>query len=229
MGKYLKHIKVSVYHQDCPTCIASEKFPEIKLEQASEPSILHGKGKQKNYQLLFNAVAPDRKSLQDYLNSVKHSKRVRGLDVLRRTDTEALFLIKVNATSSYDTVLKSNVICTSPVMTEAGYENYEALLTDPNAMKKLLHELSDIGQMKIRRIGDYEQSSGAPVKLTAKQQEALSLALAQGYYKWPKKVGLDDLAAMQNISRRSFQERLRRAEANVFPYFLEKYLGMKKN
>jgi predicted DNA binding protein len=159
---------------------------------------------------------------------VKRSKRVRGIDVLRRTDTEALFLIKVKATSSYDTVLKSNVICTSPVMTEGGYESYDVLLTDPSGMKKLMGELSDIGQMKILRIGDYEKSPDPPVRLTAKQQDALSLALAQGYYKWPKKVGLDDLAAMQDISRRSFQERLRRAEANVFPYLLEKILGAKR-
>ncbi|MFH1470484.1 MAG: helix-turn-helix domain-containing protein [Candidatus Micrarchaeota archaeon] len=227
MGKYLKHIKVSVHHQDCPTCLASEKFPEIKLEQASEPSILQGKGKQKNYQLLFNAVAPDRKSLEDYLSSVKNSKRVREVDVLKRSEKEALFLIKVKATSSYDTVLKSNVICTSPVMTEGGYENYDVLLTDPDAMKKLLNELSDIGQMKILRIGDY-QKADEHVRLTTKQKEALTLALAQGYYRWPKKVGLEDLAAMQNISRRSFQERLRRAESNVFPYFLEKYLNIRK-
>jgi predicted DNA binding protein len=91
----------------------------------------------------------------------------------------------------------------------------------------MLSELSEIGQLKLLRIGDYEKSE-SELNLTKKQEEALGLAFTQGYYNWPKKVTLEELAIMSNISRRSLQERLRRAEAKLFPPFLEKTLGIKK-
>ncbi|MCL6089244.1 MAG: helix-turn-helix domain-containing protein, partial [Candidatus Marsarchaeota archaeon] len=90
---------------------------------------------------------------------------------------------------------------------------------------RLARELSSIGDVKIMRVGDYRHEAGAAPSLTNKQKEALSVALINGYYAWPRHVGLVQLADAAHISRRSMQERLRRAEAKLFPHTLKKYLG----
>ncbi|MFH1448050.1 MAG: helix-turn-helix domain-containing protein [Candidatus Micrarchaeota archaeon] len=228
MGKRIKYLKVSIYHQGCSASKTSEKFPEIRLEQASPVTYLRKKKNQVDYQLLWNIYAPDKQELDKYLKALRDSEGIISIEVLKRTDTEALVLWTTRApSSSYDSVLKSNIMYSSPVTVERGYEIHNVLSTHPDHMKKMLGELSNIGQMKILRIGDYEKSE-IPIKLTKKQEESLNLAFTQGYYRWPKKVTLEDLASMQDLSRRSFQERLRRAESKLFSHYLRKSFGKKK-
>jgi len=87
-------------------------------------------------------------------------------------------------------------------------------------MQSTLRELEQIGETKILRLGDHIPKK-SKYGLTKKQKKALAMALDNGYYKWPKNVNLDELAAMEKISRRSLQERLRRAESKVIPKAIE--------
>lgn len=224
MGRYIKQLKVSVHHQGCSACLSSEKFPEITLEQACPPSYLRKREHQVDYEILYRVYAPTKGDLDSYLKALKGLKGVTLLEVLKRWDNEALILVRTkDSSSSYSKVLQSNVICSSPVIIKNGFEQYEVVSTDPDQMRRMLSELSDVGQMKVLRIGDFERLHTG-LKLTRKQEEALELAFSQGYYKWPKRVTLEELAATQNISRRSLQERLRRAEAKLMPHFLEQLI-----
>jgi predicted DNA binding protein len=54
------------------------------------------------------------------------------------------------------------------------------------------------------------QASG---RLTARQREALALARERGYYEWPRSVSAADLAADLGVSKATFLEHLRTAEA----------------
>jgi len=91
----------------------------------------------------------------------------------------------------------------------------------------LSKELSAIGDVKLMRVGDYRSEVPGPT-LTDKQKDALAVALLNGYYSWPRGVGLEQLASVAKISRRSMQERLRRAEAKLFPSLVKSYLEKKK-
>jgi len=55
----------------------------------------------------------------------------------------------------------------------------------------------------------------------------LKQALAYGYYEWPKKATLTDLAQKTGIPRRTFQERLRKAESKMFPQMLKEFINEK--
>jgi hypothetical protein len=54
------------------------------------------------------------------------------------------------------------------------------------------------------------------MELTPKQQQALQIAFDHGYYQWPRKTNLNDLALASGCNRRTLQENLRRAESKVF-------------
>lgn len=57
--------------------------------------------------------------------------------------------------------------------------------------------------------------------LTAKQKEALELAASMGYYDYPRRVYLEQMARKLGISRISLQERLHKAESKILPRLLK--------
>lgn len=56
---------------------------------------------------------------------------------------------------------------------------------------------------------------GSGYGVTARQREALLLAVEWGYYAIPRETGTADLAARLGISKQSVTERLRRGTANL--------------
>ena len=90
----------------------------------------------------------------------------------------------------------------------------------PTDIKKLLDELEQIGETKIFSIKNSavsKQSFG----LTPKQRHALVSAISMGYYEWPKKANLEELAAKLGVKRRTLQENLRKAESKLLPKLLD--------
>ena len=57
-------------------------------------------------------------------------------------------------------------------------------------------------------------------KLSERQHEAFQLAVRQGYYKYPRKIELQQLAKLMNVSVSTYQEHLRRAEEKLVPSYL---------
>lgn len=64
-------------------------------------------------------------------------------------------------------------------------------------------------------------------KLSEKQRDALYSALEAGYYSFPRKADLKDLAKAARVSIPTFQEHIRRAEERVMPLLAPKYLKSK--
>ncbi len=55
--------------------------------------------------------------------------------------------------------------------------------------------------------------------LTDKQLEALQIAVREGYYNYPRKLTIPELAKSKKVSYSTFQEHLRKAESKVIDYF----------
>lgn len=64
-------------------------------------------------------------------------------------------------------------------------------------------------------------------KLSEKQQQALELAFRQGYYSYPRKVDLRQLAAKSGCALSTFQEHLRKAETSLLPFLIQDFLKKK--
>ena len=57
-------------------------------------------------------------------------------------------------------------------------------------------------------------------RLSNKQREAYQLAVENGYYKFPRKIGLEEMAKIMKISVSTFQEHLRKAEEKIIPSYI---------
>ena len=58
-------------------------------------------------------------------------------------------------------------------------------------------------------------------KLSDKQKEVIQLAVKRGYYEFPRKVNLNDLAKELKLSKPTLQQHLRTAEKKVVPFLTE--------
>ena len=224
----VKAATIGVFHHDCQTSLSSEKFPGITLEQISPVVYLSKKPAKIDYSLMWGIDANSPSELEEYLKYVKNDKATKKLHILEKGGNHALILLRFKGSSStYDAVLSSKVSQTSPVVAKSGYEVYNLVAEDPKNIQKMLNELSCIGDVKVMRVGDFKRLPASSPSITKKQADALKVALMNDYYSWPRGATLEELARVANVSRRSLQERLRRAEAKLMPYVLKDYLKKK--
>lgn len=85
----------------------------------------------------------------------------------------------------------------------------------PNTESKLFY----LKQQKINNLMIYAMLP----KLTAKQKNALVLAVANGYYGYPRKTKLKYLAKLMKISLSTYQFHLAKAEAKLMPFLVKKF------
>jgi predicted DNA binding protein len=87
------------------------------------------------------------------------------------------------------------------------------------AIKKYKGKLYYLKQEKIADIGIL---SILP-KLTNKQKQALHLAIEKGYYEYPKKIKLEELAKLIGISLSTYQAHIRKAEKKLLPFVMKRF------
>jgi len=108
-----------------------------------------------------------------------------------------------------------------------GWEEAEIACIDRKDLQKIIKigekkynlELLTFKKMKIFDIGIL---SILP-KLTKKQKNALELAEKKGYYEYPRKVKLEQLAKLSRLSLSTYQAHLRKAEKKLLPFIIKKY------
>lgn len=75
---------------------------------------------------------------------------------------------------------------------------------------------ADIEVTRISSSGPPQGSTPRRIdRLSEAQREAYELARAEGYYSWPRKITVRDLAEKQDISKTTFLEHLRKAESKL--------------
>jgi len=105
-----------------------------------------------------------------------------------------------------------------------GWEYIEIACIDKGELVQLLKSAKKLYHGEI-----FSLKRGTPKSLTnlelspelsKKQEEVLALALEEGYYEYPRKITLPELAGQLNKSYSTFQEHLSKAEGKLVSFFL---------
>lgn len=128
----------------------------------------------------------------------------------------------------YPKIYNSMLIYPAPAfLDKEGFEITEVASWDRKKLQELIKALEEtkttesfeILEFKEKILDDIYISKLMP-KLPKKQKEAIKLAFREGYYKFPKKVSLDKLSKKSKVSKPTYRENLRKAEAKILPKFL---------
>jgi len=99
----------------------------------------------------------------------------------------------------------------------------ETYISDRELISELVERLKavtenvSLNRLTARREGAVESTSTTLElsQLTAKQREAATIAVENGYYETPRQTSLDDLAATLDISKSALSQRLNAVEAKL--------------
>lgn len=110
-----------------------------------------------------------------------------------------------------------------PIVFHGGHEVYTVLAPTRQRLRQLLERLQEFGDVELQSVADVRpEALGVSVRLgqvfgalTERQLAVLTTAVRGGYYASPRQTSAEALAAGFGISRATFEEHLRKAEARV--------------
>jgi predicted DNA binding protein len=113
-----------------------------------------------------------------------------------------------------------------PIIFEAGKANYRVVCPDRESIRKAIRSISSTGyEVNLLSVRDFNfctfademfiSPSNILSGVTSRQLSALADAFSEGYFEEPAKVDIDELAKRAKISRSTYSEHLRKAEAKL--------------
>lgn len=224
----LRKATIGVRHKGCWGSLCTLDFPEIIMKEKGPINIEKIK-EGVRLSACWDVFFKDKKEFEDFLKHLKKYEMIQEIKVISLYDNHALLKTAwINKSSSYNTVLNNNCLYTSPVTQKNGYEIYDVITEDPKELVKLIENLDGIGEAKLFSIGRINPESH-PFKLTEKQANAIQLAVSHNFYDWPRKVSLEEVAALIGMKRRTFHENLRKAEAKILPHLIKHFFEKQEN
>lgn len=128
-------------------------------------------------------------------------------------------------TSVDETMEDHGCLVLYPVVYRAGWEEYRIIAMDEEKLGPLFADLKKQGELDITSKRKNEEgllshsfvlsSTELFSGLTAKQADALKVAIEHGYYRVPRKIRFEDIAKSRKTPRTTFEEHVRKAESKI--------------
>lgn len=162
-----------------------------------------------------------------FLMELKKDKRVKRVEVYRDfTFIHAGHIISRKAKAETRIFYNPQYIRVKPVhIASDGWEYWEVACLDRAELNKLIEaatvfyhgEIFAIRSEKLKNVTSLELAPN----MTEKQAEAVGLAFRKGYYDYPRKLTIPQLARMVKRSYSTFQENLSKAENKIIGHFMK--------
>lgn len=177
--------------------------------------IVDGRAMESLVELGRNAGDSGLAAMSDLIHSQPNVSEFRSL----ATGAEhVLGIVRCENCLSCRTLVTSDCFVTSTISREGAVE-WTLRFDDKRKIAKLVGDLQRARiPVDVARIASVR---GEPV-LTPRQSEVLRLALASGYFDFPKRVGIEALAQRLGVSKSTVAETLHRAERKVLETFVER-------
>ncbi len=153
---------------------------------------------------------------------LRGSQYIKKLDVVNVDQHQLVGSVTAERCVVCDTFAGLNTFVVGGDVVEGGKSKWELLVSGDDALQKLFSRLERAGvaYKLVKKVA----LSGKP-QLTARQDEVLRIALMMGYFDFPKRIRLEELASRLGVTAGTLSEILRRAEkAALTKYFESKNL-----
>ncbi len=224
----MKQIEFSVSHDDCWGCDTTNKFPDVILSFERLVGIKPLKNNYSTEISIWKTIAPDENTLNGFLDVFSKHPRILKLEVLSKNKNSARILLITRWEGMImEKISKYNVWFDNGVEISKGFDHFKVYADKGKGIGSMFSELKEVGDLRIHSIKNIERINNSDFEvikslLTQKQFEALIVADKHGYYSWPRKANLSELAEKLNMSRQGFQDNLRTAEMKILPIIIKK-------
>jgi len=215
------YLKFKLKHTDCIVHPLVEKY-NLHVEFYPLGSYLKGNFV---YTSSIHILKGDEKDIKKYLAELKKDKRIVKIEV-----SKVIFMLtKENSSKkTYQVMYNPKLLYITPAFNSPdGFEIWDVACWDRKPLEELIEVMEKAKTTIYFEVLKFEEKDMDDIyilqlfpQLPKKQRQAIELAYKHGYYQFPKKTNLDKLAKMMGISKATFQENLKKAEAKLIPLLL---------
>ena len=199
--------KFSIKHQGCWTPSLSEKYPDFKFLVPNSTRLKDGAVGD-----MFYFSGPEGQ-FDGILNFLNHFPTIKRAEVMERAED---YMIVNVVTASTKTISKkiydSGCFILAPIEFDGPEEFWTIGSANRKNIKGLYKKLQSVGQTRLLFLREVDFGMS---ELTQMQKKSLEFAISCGYYMWPRKTTATKLAKRLGISKTTFLEHLRKAEAKI--------------
>jgi len=228
---YVAVLDIAQY--DCPVVKLTEAVSDVKIFVVGVNVSDINQGYEKIY---VDVEYPDDEVAFRFLKSIQENRFVKSYAVLFRRSNEMRLSMYIKKTRAMESAVKLDAVPLAPWVSINGVEKwtlgffsrkqlyeYLSVVKEQDVIEKVkIEEIPDevvrdisllyINVIKlINDIGD----------LTEKQLNILNIAVREGYYEWPRRMNVAELASRMNVSRAAIIKLLRRAESKIMRSIVE--------
>jgi len=199
----------------------------VELQFYSRNYYLKGK---KIYFINSGIVLGDEKNKEKFFSDLKKDPKIKELEINNDFFISVYSETATNArVEALKTVYNQKLTFLKPVVIDSeGWEEWEVFSFNRDDLERIIKEAEKLGKvnfellfLKEQKIKDLMIYSVVP-NLTDKQKAVFELAVSSGYYGYPRKAKLQDLAKEVGLSLSTFQFHLAKAEGKLMPFFSKK-------
>lgn len=166
-----------------------------------------------------------------FIDVLENMPQVKDIKILeKKARCCSLILIK-DFCDFYDKIMSKKILVLTPYIMSKGLRKFIAVVPERSELDTFNKMLEEHGRVIDKERLSFEQAISYLEKnvvlvdlnsmLTPKQLEILDLAYRCGYYDWPRKIKLDEISKLMNISKTTVCEHLRRAELKILKFILK--------
>ena len=153
------------------------------------------------------------KILDDAIDEIREHPSVGGVTIKTRQAGSATFIVDVVKCVACEVLMKAKAFMVFPVSIHKGRMKWLLITDDNSTVGKIVGDLEDCGcDVRIERVTPFE---GRGI-LTERQEELVRVALASGFFDFPRKIGSLELAKKLGISVSTLSEIMRATQRRIF-------------
>jgi predicted DNA binding protein len=207
--------------------IFTERTKKFNVKFYGYPLTHYIKGN-KAFFVVNGFLAGEEKNKRAFLSDLKKDRRIVNLET--KKDYMNVLINYPNdeiTRTDMNTFYDSAIIHVEPILNDIdGFEYWTIASFEKTALQKLILSAKKIHNGKLlmmvsKKFDDFYIVNIRP-KISDKQKKTIIKALEEGYYEYPRRLDITELANMLKISYSTCQEHLRKAELALLPSMIKK-------
>lgn len=193
-----------------------EMAKKYKISMTGYP-LSYWKDKKSIYLISAGFIFGEKSNKQELIKNIK-----KQFELIEFEQAGDFIIITTKQPLFSEPVYNSKIIRPNPVIiSKDGYHIWDLASFDRKELEKVIEFSTKYLDAKIlvfkqEKITNISFTKILP-ELTDNQKNAMQLAINSGYYDYPKKITLPELAKKMKISYSTFQAHLKKAEGKIFP------------
>jgi len=201
--------------------IVGSRCKKFKVSLSGYPISTHIKNDAIYLYLAYFLFTNDKK-INLFMNDLKKDKRISHIE-----KNGNFILCQLKEPIKHASAYKQSIIHLEPIiMNEKGMQLWTVASHHKDDLMEFLDTIEEshngkLLSIKKQKVDTFSLISMNP-NLTESQRTCLEFATEKGYYNYPRKVDVKELAKQKKISYTTFHEHLRKAEQKMMPFTVSK-------